>query len=65
MSEKPVSAFEKAAAEGSGNAVSEVWGFLAANRKWWLLPIIIVFLAAGVFAVVAGSPMAPFIYTLF
>jgi hypothetical protein len=45
--------------------VSEVWGFLAANRKWWLLPIIIVFLAAGVFAVVAGSPMAPFIYTLF
>ncbi len=39
--------------------------FLKHNRKWWLLPILIVLGALALFAAFAGSPAAPFIYPLF
>lgn len=46
--------------------LSEVWGFMRARKKWWLLPIIVVMLAVGALLVFAqGSALAPFIYTLF
>lgn len=35
------------------------------NRKWWMLPLILVLLAFGVLLVLSSSPIAPFIYTLF
>ena len=45
---KPPSDFEKAAADSqSENLVSEFWAFLAQNKKWWLLPIVIVMLLLG------------------
>ena len=35
--------FEKAAAQSQGESlVGEFWAFLAENKKWWLLPIMIV-----------------------
>ena len=66
MSEKPVSTFERAAAEESGGSlVREIWGFLATNRKWWLLPILIIFLLSSLVGLVAGTGVAPFIYAIF
>lgn len=46
--------------------VKEVWMFLRARKKLWLLPIL---LALGIFGVVLfaaqSSVLAPLIYTLF
>jgi len=40
--------------------------FLAARKKFWLIPIIIVFFLVGILLVTThGSVVAPFIYTLF
>ena len=50
---------------GRTNLASEFWDFLKHNKKWWLLPIIIVILALGALVFLSGSGAAPFIYTLF
>ncbi len=44
----------------------ELWGFLKARKKFWLLPIILVLVIMGGLLILAqGSVVAPFIYTLF
>lgn len=44
----------------------ELWQFLKARKKFWLLPIILVMLVIGGLLILAqGSAVAPFIYTLF
>lgn len=44
----------------------EIWVFLAARKKFWLLPILLVMLLLGGLLILAqGSAVAPFIYTLF
>jgi hypothetical protein len=46
--------------------MKELWMFLAQNKKWWLLPIVVVLVALGSLLVFAGgSALAPFIYTIF
>ena len=46
--------------------VIQMWKFLGARRKFWLLPIIVVTVVIGGLLVLAqGSVVAPFIYTLF
>ena len=45
--------------------VSELWGFAMHTRKWWLLPLILVFLGIGAIIMLGGTAAAPFIYTLF
>ena len=45
--------------------VKELFLFLAHNKKWWLLPIVVVLVLLAVLAVLAGTAVAPFIYTLF
>ena len=46
--------------------VVQMWKFLGARRKFWLLPIIIVtVLIGGLLILAQGSVVAPFIYTLF
>ncbi len=46
--------------------LSELWEFLRFNKKYWLLPILVMLVAAGLLLVVSqGSAVAPFIYTLF
>ncbi len=42
----------------------EFWDFLRYNKKWWMLPILIVLLLFGILIAMAGTPLAPFIYTL-
>jgi len=46
--------------------VVQMWRFLGARRKFWLLPIIaITVLLGGLLVLAQGSAVAPFIYTLF
>lgn len=45
--------------------IKEFWLFLSENKKWWLLPIIIVMLLLTGLIFLGGTPAAPFIYTLF
>ena len=46
--------------------VLQMWRFLGARRKFWLLPIILITVLLGGLLVLAhGSVVAPFIYTLF
>lgn len=46
--------------------LSELWQFLKARKKFWMLPIIIGMVVLGGLLVLAqGSVIAPFIYTLF
>lgn len=44
----------------------EIWAFLRARKKMWMLPIILVMVLIGALLVFAqGSALAPFIYTIF
>jgi len=43
----------------------EFWLFLKQNKKWWLVPLVLVILLIAGLAIFSGSPVAPFIYTLF
>ena len=46
--------------------IAELWAYLKARKKWWLLPIILVMFGVGMLLVFAqGSALAPFIYTIF
>ena len=45
---------------------SEFFEFLMDNKKWWLMPIVLMLLILGALIVLTqGSALAPFIYTLF
>lgn len=57
--------FAREAERPSGGLVHDFWDFLRHYRKWWLTPIILVLLLAGVVAILGGTAVAPFIYTLF
>jgi hypothetical protein len=57
--------FEKAAQEHQVGPLREFFEFLRDNKKWWLLPIVVVLLVFGALVLVAGTAAAPFIYTLF
>jgi hypothetical protein len=49
-----------------GRVVAEFWQFLRQEKKYWLVPIIIVFVLFGLLIVFSqSSAVAPFIYTLF
>jgi hypothetical protein len=49
-----------------GRVVSELWSFLLQEKKYWLVPIVIVFVLFGLLIVFSqSSALAPFIYTLF
>ena len=46
--------------------LSELWQFMKARKKFWLLPIIFFAVLLGGLVIFAeGSALAPFIYTLF
>jgi len=57
--------FEKASARKQANLLTEFLGFLKQNKKFWLLPLILVMLALAALLVLTSTAAAPFIYTLF
>lgn len=46
--------------------VFELWRFIRARKKYWLIPMLILMLLFGGMIVLSkGSAIAPFIYTIF
>jgi hypothetical protein len=66
MADQGGSKFEQLTKEQKGSSLlGEVFGFLAKNKKWWLLPIVGTFLVIGVLVLLSTTAAAPFIYTFF
>ena len=46
--------------------LKELWAFMRARKKYWLIPILVMMVILGALIVMAqGSAVAPFNYTLF
>lgn len=44
----------------------ELWAYMKARKKFWLIPIIVMMVVFGGLVVLTkGSAVAPFIYTIF
>jgi len=66
MSNSDRNEFERASADHvGGGLLKDLWGYLRENKKWWLLPIIVMLLVFGLLVFLSGTVLAPFIYTLF
>jgi hypothetical protein len=59
------SEFERHAEQSQPGLLREFLDFLIHNKKWWLVPIVLVLLLIGILVILGASPAAPFIYTLF
>ena len=57
--------FYRAAGQPRTGLLREVLHFLAHNKKWWLVPILVVLLLLGLLVMLGGTSVAPFLYTLF
>lgn len=57
--------FQQAAEGKRSTLIGELVGFLMDNKKWWMLPILLLFLGTGLLVALGSSGAAPFIYTLF
>ena len=45
---------------------NEMWAYMRARKKWWLLPLLLILVLVGALLIVAqSSVLAPFIYTIF
>jgi len=48
------------------STIVELWQFLRAHKKYWILPLLIpMLLMGGLLVLSQGSIIAPFVYTLF
>ena len=61
--EKP--SFEQLANVPQPSLATELFDFLKHNKKWWLLPILLMMGLFGILMAMAATGAAPFIYTLF
>ncbi len=46
--------------------ITELFAVFSKQQRWWLIPLLIVLLFFGILiALGSGTPLGPFIYTLF
>jgi hypothetical protein len=57
--------FTKQAEMAPTSFLGDIFYFLRNNRKWWMLPLIILLLGFGLLMILATTGAAPLIYTLF
>lgn len=57
--------FEQLSRHKRTTVVGEFIEFLKHNKKWWLLPILLILLGLGLLVLLSSSAVAPFIYPLF
>ncbi len=50
--------------ESRPSIVQEFYWFLRENKKWWLIPLIVMFVVLGLLLLASETPLAPFIYTM-
>lgn len=70
MSQTPTEPDDDAFAQVSKTAgpqtfLGELWDYLSQTKKWWLAPILVVMVLIGVLLLASGTPLSPFVYTLF
>jgi hypothetical protein len=59
------SRFERTARRRDTSLARDMLGYVRDNKKWWLVPILGVFLLLGALLLLSSTAAAPFIYTLF
>ena len=64
-SSAPRTAFEEAGQGKPASLIEEFRDFIFENKKWWLIPILLVLSLVGLLVVLGSTGAAPFIYTLF
>ena len=57
--------FSKIAEDRQPGFLSEFWGFLRQNKKWWLTPILVILFLLIVLVIISQTPLAPFVYPFF
>ena len=57
--------FSKMAEDRQPGFLSEFWGFLRQNKKWWLTPILVILFLLIVLVIISQTPLAPFVYPFF
>ena len=62
---RAASEFSQQAGQSQTGIFREYVDFLRHNKKWWLIPILLVLTLVGVLVVLGSTGAAPFIYTLF
>lgn len=65
MSEKKKSRFEEAGSEQELSLLGEFLLMLRENKKYWMIPLLVILFGFGLLLVLGGTGAAPFIYTLF
>jgi hypothetical protein len=69
MSPKPEAerggAFEQQAKTARQGMIVQYFQFLREHSKWYLVPIILALIVLGALVFMAGSSVAPFVYTMF
>ena len=65
MPDEPQKSFQQAADEKPVSLGREIVEMLKHNKKYWMIPIIIVLLLFGLLLILGTTGAAPFIYTLF
>jgi hypothetical protein len=65
MRDDKKTAFETSADEKDASLLSELLSMLKENKKYWLIPLVLVLLLFGVLIILGSGAAAPFIYTLF
>lgn len=51
--------------EQNRSFLRDLLAFMVENKKWWLVPVVVVLLVLGALVALGGTSAAPFIYTLF
>ena len=65
MSDESKNAFEQAGKEKEGSLPAEFLLMLRQNKKYWLMPLVVILLLFGLVVILGSTGAAPFIYALF
>lgn len=57
--------FAREAGQANAGLLRELLDMILHNKKWWLIPVIVVLLAIGIIVLLGATAAAPFIYPLF
>ena len=63
--DEPDNSFIKNSEGEQPGLVAEFIGFLSTNKKYWMIPILLVLLILGALILLGGTSVAPFIYPFF
>jgi len=65
MPDEKKTAFEASGEEKQVSVLGEFFSLVKHNKKYWLIPLVLILLVFSVLIILGSSVAAPFIYTLF